>query len=561
MAHSESFELIMRPGVDPRTAPNKPSLPPKDYDRRIEHGVLIERNVSLPLRDGVTIYVDIYRPPGVAGERDLPVLLGWSPYGKHALSNRVFWPASGVNPQWLSPLTAFEAPDPVYWCSRGYAVVFADPRGAWLSEGEFHHNGLIEAADCCEAIEWLADRPWSNGKVGMTGVSYLAAIQYYAAAVQPPSLAAINPWEGFCDWYREFATHGGIPETGFIPRASDNIRFSLTRTEDTWSNVQAHPLWDAYWRSKEVDLESIRTPAYVVASWADQGLHTRGTLEVFKRIASREKWLDVHGQKKWAHYYRAESRRRRVEFFDHFLKQRATQIATWPAVRVEVRERAGVAVERAESEWPIARTAYRKLWLDAGAAALTDSPVRSASEVCYDANRGRALFDYRFAADSELTGHMKLKLWLEARGARDADLFVAVQKLDVDGAYVGFTFYAFYENGPVALGWLRASHRALDASRSTEWQPVHPHDREEPLPQGEAVALEIEIWPSATLFRAGETLRLVVQGADIYTEALPNLPFARHQRTRNVGEHILRCGARYDAYLLVPVLEADSPAR
>ena len=126
---AQMIELIMRPGVDPRTAPNKPPLPPLEYDQRIEHGVRIERNVAVALRDGVRIYVDIYRPPGVEGERDLPILLGWSPYGKHALTNRVFWPASGVDPQWLSPLTAFEAADPVFWCPRGYAVVFADPRG------------------------------------------------------------------------------------------------------------------------------------------------------------------------------------------------------------------------------------------------------------------------------------------------------------------------------------------------------------------------------------------------------------------------------------------------
>src|SRR5690348_1999151 len=190
-------ELLMRPGVDPRTAPNKPPLPPLTYDERIDQGVFIQRNVGVTLRDGVRIYVDVYRPPDV--EHGLPVLLGWSPYGKHGLSNRVFWPASGVDPQWLSPLTAFEAPDPVFWCRRGYAVVFADPRGAWQSEGEFHHNGSVEAQDCRDAIEWLGAQSWSNGRVGMTGVSYLAAIQYYVAALRPGPLAAINPWEGFAD--------------------------------------------------------------------------------------------------------------------------------------------------------------------------------------------------------------------------------------------------------------------------------------------------------------------------------------------------------------------------
>jgi uncharacterized protein len=149
---------------------------------------------------------------------------------------------------------------------------------------------------------------------------------------------------------------------------------------------------------------------------------------------------------------------------------------------------------------------------------------------------------------------MKLRLWLEADGSNDADVFVAIQKLDATGALVGFTFYAFYENGPVALGWLRASHRALDPNRSTPWQPVHPHDREEFLSPGQAAPLEIEIWPSGTSFGAGETLRVVVQGSDIYTDALPNLPFARHERTRNSGHHILRTGGEFDAHLLAPVI-------
>jgi predicted acyl esterase len=546
----------MRPGVDPHSAPNKPPLPPKDYQQRIERGLLIERNVAVPLRDGIRIYIDLYRPAGPVGERDLPVLLGWSPYGKHSLSNKVFWPASGVDPDWLSPLTGFEAPDPAFWCQRGYAVAYADPRGAWLSEGEFHHNGTIEAQDCRDTIEWLTSQGWSNGQLGMSGVSYLAAIQYLVAPLKPSGLAAINPWEGFSDWYREFAYHGGIPETGFLPRASDNIRFSLTRTENTWANVQAHPLWDAYWRSKEPELEAIDVPAYIVASWSDQGLHTRGTLEAFKRIASKQKWLEVHGQKKWAHYYRPESRARQAEFFDQFLKRRPTSIATWAPVRIEVRERARVAIERAEQEWPLDRTQYRPLWLDASQGVLRQQPASEVSQLRYEATTGRALFEHRLMRDTELTGHMKLKLWLSLEGASDADLFVAVQKLDTAGEPVGFTFYAFYENGPVALGWLRASHRALDPARSTPWQPFHPHDHEEPLPLGVPVCLEIELWPSSTLFKSGETLRLIVQGRDVYQDALPNLPFARHESTRNTGAHILHTGGAYDAHLLVPQVES-----
>lgn len=550
----ETFELIMRDGVDPSTAPHKPPLPPRDYACWEEEGLLIERNVEVPMRDGVRILVDIYRPAS-APDADLPILLGWSPYGKHGLSASL-WPPAGVKAGWISRFTAFEAPDPQFWCPRGYAVVFADPRGAWLSEGDLRHNGIGEGEDCYDCIEFLAALPWSNGKVGMTGVSYLAAIQYLVASLKPPHLAALNPWEGFSDWYREFAYHGGIRETGFVPRASANLRYSLGRTEDTDANVQAHPLHDAYWRSKEVDLASIDIPAYVVASWSDHGLHTRGTIEAWRQMNSAQKWLEIHGDKKWAHYYRPESRAKQAAFFDHFLKGVDRGVESWPRVNIEVRESARVRHARAEREWPLARTEYRPLYLDAAAGTLNPSPLDTETCAAYDPcdEEGEAALDFRFDADTELTGHAALKLWVEAEGADDMDLFVALQKLDRDGQPVGFHFYAFYDNGPAALGWLRASHRELDETRSTPWRPVHRHEREQPLRAGEIVPVEIELWPSSTLFRPGETLRLLIKGMDIYRDALPNLPFARHEDLRNRGRHLIHCGGRYDSRLLVPVI-------
>ncbi|MFO1400612.1 MAG: CocE/NonD family hydrolase [Steroidobacteraceae bacterium] len=553
MSDPGEFAPLMRAGSDPGGAPNKPPLPPLAHVEFDAHGLRVERNLAIPMRDGVRIYADVYRPrqPQV----DLPLLLSWSPYGKHALSNKVFWPHSGVDPAWLSELTPFEGPDPVFWCARGVAVVVVDPRGAWLSEGDFHHHGRQEAEDCHDAIQWLAGRPWSNGRVGMTGVSYLAVVQYLAASLRPPALAAINPWEGFSDFYREFATHGGIPETGFLPRAAQSTRYSLQRCEDTLANVQAHPLIDAFWRSKEIDLEAIVTPAYVVASWSDQGLHLRGTLEAFRRMGSAEKWLEVHGQKKWAHYYRPESCERRAQFFAHYLQAARTVVPAWPRVRLEVRERAGVATERIGTEWPPRATRYRPLWLDAANATLAGACPEAEASLAYDACAGRACFDLRFDRDREITGHAKLRLWMQADGADDMDVFVALQKLDATGAPVGFTFYAFHDDGPVALGWLRASHRELDAARSRAWQPVHPHTRELPLPPGEPVALEIEIWPASTWFRAGETLRVVVQGSDVCTESPPQLPFARHGDLRNSGRHVIRTGGRYDSQLLVPWLD------
>jgi predicted acyl esterase len=540
------------------------------YTEGVESQMLIQRNVPVAVRDGTTLFIDIYRPAGSTAQRDRPILLGWSPYGKHNTSSQLPWPEADVRAGWISQYTAFEAPDPQYWCRHGYAVAYADPRGSWYSAGELRHGGAGEAEDCYDLIAWLGQQPWSNGRVGMTGVSYLTAIQWQVAPLQPPFLAAINPWEGFSDWYREFAYHGGIRETSFLERGCANLQWSTTRTEDTAANARAHPLHDAYWQAKECDLESIQAPAYVVASWADQGLHTRGTIEAYRRIGSSQKWLQVHGRKKWHYYYRPESVERQREFFDHFLIRPGTTVPAWPPVLLEVRETAEIGTWRAHRQWPPEGTEYRKLYLNAPAqrsgssrvsaprqrGRLLEHPTLEEAEIRYSAESpdGQAIFDYSFTESTELTGYCSLRLWVEADGSDDMDLFVGLQKLDTEGRPVPFIFYAMHENGPVALGWLRVSHRALDLARSRPEFPVHLHTHEERLIGGERVPVEIEIWPSSTSFQAGESLRLIIQGRDIPGPTAANSPFARHLETRNRGVHVLHMGGVFDSYLLVPAV-------
>ena len=549
------FQGIVRKGRPPSQAPNPPPPPVHAWVR--EDSMLIERNAQVTLRDGVRIYVDVYRPEGALGERDLAVIIGWGPYGKHT-TGRVYARESGVRPEWVSRHAGFEAVDPRYWCPLGYAVVYPDPRGTWFSQGDMHHGGITESRDCYDLIEWAGTQHWSNGKVGLSGVSYLAAIQYQVAPLRPPHLAAINPWEGFSDWYREFAYHGGIRETGFLPYASGMINWSLNTTEDTDANVRAHPLIDAYWESKATHIQQIDVPAFVVASWSDQGFHTRGTLECFKQMRSEQKWLLVHGQKKWGHFYDPQNVRLLQSFFDHFLKGGDPGVLDWPKVRIEVRERAYVQSLREEREWPLARQRLRALYLSAADGTLVEEAMTAESHCHYDAEDSSqaAQFDHVFAQDTEVTGHMKLRVWAAAESAQDMDLFVAVQKVDRNQEVVGFHYYANYDTGPVALGWLRASHRALDLARSSPEQPVHLHRAEEPLTPGEAVPLEIEIWASATLYRKGERLRVVVKGSDIYPypHRAAGLPLALHQETRNRGRHLLYCGGRFDSHLLIPVI-------
>ena len=312
-------------------------------------------------------------------------------------------------------------------------------------------------------------------------------------------------------------------------------------------------MFDAFWESKAAKFERIRVPAYIVASWTDHGMHTRGTLEGFKRVSSAQKWLEVHGRKKWAYYYEPASVERQREFFDHFLRGVSNSVPAWPKVRLEVRERYYVGPFKTENEWPIARTRYTKLYLDGAKGALERNPVSRESSCRYQAPGGSAHFDFSFAEPAELIGHMKLKLWAQAEGSDDLDVFVAIQKLDRSGARVPFAFWAHFDDGNVALGWLRASHRELDQEKSTAYQPVLAHRRELKLKAGEIVPLEIEIWPSGTRFEAGETLRLVIQGSDVYNPPRPVMA-DRHEDTVNRGVHVLHAGGGYDSHLLVPVV-------
>ncbi len=546
---SDEVAIRFLPGVPPEEA----GVPPVNRRTERDGDMIIEYDTAVRMRDGVEIYVDVFRP-----DRTDPVapIVAWGPYGKHGAVKYDIFPRHGVDPSWVSRHTGFEAPDPAYWTQHGYAVINVDPRGLWNSQGDATFYSAQEARDMYDLIEWAGTQDWSNGKVGMSGVSYLAISQWRAAAEHPPHLAAINPWEGVSDRYREMAYHGGIPEDFFGPMwRNRRVAWSRGRVEDTVAMYAAHPLIDEYWLSKMPDLEAVTVPAFVVASWSDQGLHTRGTLEGYRRIASKDKWLLVHARKKWQFWHRPDNVDLLRQFFDRFLLDKPDAMAGWPKVRMEVRERFYVGEYRDAEAWPLPQTQPRALYLDAASGLLVEEPVEQEAEVRYDATIGDATFVHRFAHTTDLIGPMALRLWVEAEGADDMDLFVAIQKLDRDGEIVPFSFLNAQEDGPVALGWLRVSHRVLDSERSTPLRPWHPHDREEPLQPGEVVPVDIEVWPSGTRFFAGESLRLLVQGRDVY-EYPPGIVKMAHSKTRNAGTHIIRSGGRYDSRLLVPVIPA-----
>jgi uncharacterized protein len=241
--------------------------------------------------------------------------------------------------------------------------------------------------------------------------------QWRVAALKPPHLRAIVPWEGVTDLYREFAFHGGIPETKFVPtwfkiriQGGRNRRFPLA--EDFLAERERHPLDDAYWSSKRATLEDIAVPALVCASWSDHGLHTRGSIEGFERISSREKWLFTHGRKKWETFYSEEALALQKRFLDCFLSGVDNGMIREPRIRLEVRRSYYRHDVRHEESWPIASVQSMLLYLCASTFGLQREPMEKESRVQYRSagkrEKHRASFSFRFDQTTELTGSMRL---------------------------------------------------------------------------------------------------------------------------------------------------------
>ncbi len=149
--------------------------------RPLSEGVVVEKDVKAVMRDGVKLSVNVFRPK--EGGR-YPVVMAVSPYGKDQyLQNEAFRqvPSMQLGEMEISDHTAFEAPDPDFWVSRGYVVVQGDVRGQGLSEGDTGPFHKQDREDYYDLIEWAAVQSWSNGNVGLNGVSYLCACPEVAA--------------------------------------------------------------------------------------------------------------------------------------------------------------------------------------------------------------------------------------------------------------------------------------------------------------------------------------------------------------------------------------------
>ena len=572
----------------------------------VRDGMRIDWDFPLEMDDGTVLRADVFRP---AEPGRYPVIMSYGPYGKWLRFEDLYidqWRrmcedhphiAMGSSNRYQN----WEVADPERWVPDGYAVVRVDSRGAGRSPGVLDLWSRREAEDYRACIQWAGVQSWSNGKVGLNGISYFAMNQWQVAALQPKHLAAICVWEGAADYYRDMVFHGGIycpsREVWFRSqilrvqhgKGTNGLRSSMTggwvsgpktlTDEELGANrrnfvtefAASRFATDAFWTSRMPDWSKITVPLLSAANWGGHGLHPRGNFEGFMRAASEQKWLEVHGMEHWTSFYTDYGVDLQKRFFGHFLKGEDTGWLDEPKVRLQVRHPDEVFVERQESSWPLAQTQWTPFHLDFAEMTLKcETPACDASVTYGGLSEGITLLTLPFSETTEITGPIAAKLFVSSATA-DADLFLIVRVFSPDLREVTFAG-AVDPHTPIAQGWLRASRRKLDPELSLPYRPYHTHDEDQPLEPGEIYELDVEIWPTSIVVPEAYRIALTIRGRDyewpgglvkglgthasVFTGVGPFKHADAKDRPISVfgADVTLHCDAERRPYLLLPII-------
>jgi len=558
-----------------------------------EGSVAVERDVRIPTRDGGFVAADVYRP---AGPGPFPALYAVSPYGKDWVDLPA-WPTFRHR----------ETGDIAFYVDNGYAYVHADIRGTGHSTfGEFEVLAKPEQHDLYDTIEWIAEQPWSTGRIGMIGESYYAVPMWLAAANKPPHLATIAVYDGFVDMFREAAFHGGLLSVGFLNWWYTNTRaltlfdpverLTTPATENQFAfdlvgQVLRHPTFDGFWQERTaVDrLSDIDIPVYSIANWNQAGLHLRGNLLGYEGVSGPKKLLVNGGPVGDAHssiniFNDQGFHRHLMRWFDQWLKDIDTGILDEPSVRISVRPD---GFHRAARDWPLPGTTMRPVYLRSGPSGATaslndgrltwDPPTAAEDSTAYGypkedwagwpglgnatAIPGRppenlsnmcSWTSEPLEEDLEIVGGLVLHLYASSDQV-DTQFIVRVVDQPPPAADVPAPAQAPWAP-VVSRGWLRAAFRAIDPARCTPQRPWHPSDKAEPLTPGQVEEFAIEILPAAWVFKKGHRIRIDISNAD---SAASDAPWTHHYGTR-MGTDTYHHDQPRPSRLMLPIPPADA---
>jgi uncharacterized protein len=564
---------------------NGPQTSGRDYRNlsEPEHVMTREFDVAVPMRDGVELLADVYRPEGPGR---YPVLLAASPYPRQIQNLG-------------APMGFVEAGASDYFVPRGYVHVIANCRGTSGSGGTFGFFDGQERQDMHDLVEWVARQPWSDGNVGMIGISYFAMTQLEAAVEQPPHLRAIFPVATTVDLY-ESASHHGLVSSSFVTPFLSMVGMTSGHTNKLWRSTlleavgkllhqphlhkkfetmngeaamtglslllklhhDPHP-WDDLWRAVTVEhplrdawwddrnllplLEKIEVPVYLGCDWQNAPLHLPGTFSTWTGL-TKSPHVQVAMLGEYGLAWPWESLHvEALAWFDHWLKGADTGILDGPPIRYVV---PGAQGWRTAQAWPPADVEHRGWALRADGVlseAEGDGGSRSYMTLGAGLHRPKASVtdppsflswtSEPLVDDVEMVGDIELALDAVSTAA-DTAWIVTLQDVDASGAETDVT-----------IGSLRASLRQLDERASRPGAPVLPCRVSQAVPVGEQVSYRIPLVTNARRFPAGHRLRLVLTSDD-QDEKTPAMMSFRHASVGTSSLNTVQSSSR----LVLPVV-------
>jgi hypothetical protein len=584
------------------------SFPPSDYDRPAQYDAIhCDKDVAVPMRDGVKLVIDVYRPdaPG-----KFPVLFAFGGHSKELQGSDypiVFPPQPAWSSLWLGHM---EAGDTRYFVTRGYIHVIGAPRGMHKSE-----DGGSREWDSHDLLAWIAQQPWCDGNIGMVGIGAFAAEQYNLAKQAPALLKAIYPYDGrgaygpmggFREEYPGGVVHlfryvqdhfSGVHQNKAGPGALSPDREKLWQVAMENPDYRMYPqvmnvlaqkgqhmpryfdvLIDPYDREEtvragEAGAGKIAVPTAMGAGWYGYTYksHPSGAENYF-RMVKAPKRLTFTGPSHLDRPLRA-FRGDMLRWYDHWLRGNDTGMLNEPSVTYWAM---GENAWRTASDWPLPETQWTKLYLNSWER-LTADPFKSSSVddfippdafVQMPPTQTNKVERLRFLTDplphdTLIAGPSVLNLFASI-DQDDTNWIVTLKDVGPDPsvrtAREGEREIRddLFER-ELTRGWLKASHRALDPQRSTPWKPWHPLTREaqKPVVPGEVTAYSIEILATANLFRAGHRICIEIASADMPSGVsgatnIEYIPY--HISSSRTILHKICHDAKHPSHLVLPVI-------
>ena len=576
----ELLQELAQRGVFSDGAPRKliSAAAARNEVRRNILGILRFRDVKIPLQNGSHVYADVFRP---AKEGRFPVVMNCGVYGR-AFHHHSICDAAGFDAHEEMEERYFygnsgglifenhESVNTVDWVPRDYVVMRVDGPGTGNNPGKLAVWGFGTAEAYRDAIEWAGDQSWSNGNVGLWGMSYYAITQHAAASLEPSHLKAMVAIGTDADLYEELMYTGGIWNDEFFrfwyPGGVLPAVCGEPDEVDFFEIAKAAPFKDSnvaaiFGPRSEVfmspDMSKVNVPLWTVACTTHLAhLHQLGSSEAYLSTRTTDKKIDFWEDWLTKSYSKAAVADH-MAFFDYWLKGIENGIMDKPPVRLEIRTGNGGSYLQEENEWPIARTQYLKWYFDASPSNWAGDEWRNdffrlstaepaverqagySAEVSIERRTGPSPIVLPVAPSSAWTawktgisfvsepvtedmvfaGYSKAKLWVSSTSA-DMDVYISVRILDEKDREVDYigpsTMGIFPEHYPLAKGWLKVSHRKLDTSRSTAYTVKHTHLKADyaPLQNGEVVPVEIEIIPNTARIGKGHRIRVDIQPYD-----------------------------------------------